>query len=222
MSNAYEDGVVAGVNDRVPLNNMIFVSNDFTVKQKLMAEINNTKTVLFPDGNVIRSVYANYVLYFDLAFGEMYWFNANRYFEVIDNVKRSITLVSHKNSRNRQVVYENGTFYPTKRKFLLQGYSKSGGRFSVKFKNKDGSHFIPRVHQLIGMFLFGELALYTLGEGTELVFNHKDGNPFNNRPENLEIVTQSGNRMHFELVIRPKLRGYLSYEELIRIKMVGG
>jgi hypothetical protein len=222
MSNAYEDSVVAGVNDQVPLNNMIFISKDFTPKQKSMAEINNIKTVLFPEVNVIRSIYANYVLYFDLAYGEMYWFNANRYFEVIDNVKRSITLVSHKSSWNRQVVYENGIFHPTKRKFLLQGYSKSGGRYSIKFKNKDGSHFIPRVHQLIGMLLYGEIALYTLGEGTELVFNHKDGNQFNNRPENLEIVTQLGNRMHFELVTRPKLRGDLSYEELIRIKMVGG
>jgi hypothetical protein len=62
---------------------------------------------------------------------------------------------------------------------------KNGKQYHhLKFK---GANLL--VHRIVYRKFLGRLA-------TDLVVNHKDGNGLNNRPTNLELVTQSDNIQH--------------------------
>ncbi len=60
--------------------------------------------------------------------------------------------------------------------------------FVVSFRYK-GSNFTVMAHQLVWIKFYGDIP-----PGLEP--NHKDGNSFNNRPGNLELVTRSENLKH--------------------------
>ena len=67
---------------------------------------------------------------------------------------------------------------------------------TVSFKNKNVT-----VHRLVYARFVGKL-------NKNLQINHIDGNPSNNKPENLELVTQSENLIHrFRVLKRPAIIG---------------
>jgi HNH endonuclease len=66
----------------------------------------------------------------------------------------------------------------------LTGFSKKGKYRYLRYKNK---HLA--VHRIVYAKFVGKLS-------PNLVINHIDGNPANNNPENLELVTQSENNKH--------------------------
>lgn len=71
---------------------------------------------------------------------------------------------------------------------LMSPHKRSDGRLSIQLHlNNKYKGF--RVHQLIASaFLTGYIPLYEI--------NHKDGNPLNNAPDNLEWVTHQENMKH--------------------------
>lgn len=64
----------------------------------------------------------------------------------------------------------------------------SGEYMSVTLKNINGKKCTKSVHRLVAAAFYGD--------NKDLVVNHKNGNKTDNRPENLEYVTQSDNIKH--------------------------
>lgn len=75
---------------------------------------------------------------------------------------------------------------------LQCGKNNLKGYRSVKYKNR-----WLQVHRIIYLKFKGEL-------DSRLVINHLDGNPANNKPENLELVSNSDNQKHKYNVLKSK------------------
>lgn len=67
------------------------------------------------------------------------------------------------------------------------GFTDPKGRKRVGIRNRDGEQFNKQVHTLIAYVFLGP---------SKLGVNHKDGNPKNNRPWNLEYSTTAENNQH--------------------------
>lgn len=187
------------------LGNYIEIQDTWEPSQKKMAQVYNRAIEVFP--GVAQTTYEQYTILIHPESGEAYWFNHEIYAAAYEPNK--LTLTTKGKRPISRVVYENGVFMPSKRKFLLNGYSKAGGKKQykcIKLGNKERGYFIPRIHQLVILMCFGsEMAINALGQkGRMFDINHIDGNPENCRLDNLEIGTQSHNRAHYEKYLRER------------------
>ncbi|WP_080832389.1 HNH endonuclease [Cohnella massiliensis] len=214
--------VIASQKDWVPINNLIRIREGMTLKQIRMAELNNGKRII--SHGVVRMVYQNIVLFVQYLEGKVYKFNTNVYKEITDCEGDRIILEDIKTGEQR-IVFEKGIFYPTEGEFLLHSYERSGGNCdkphdsypSIKLGSREEGHFVPRLHQIVAMLGYGEIALYALGEkGRKYDINHIDRNHDNFRLDNLEITTLSGNNKHGHLVREGKSATYVRYEKRVK------
>ncbi|MCU5173709.1 HNH endonuclease [Bacillus tropicus] len=90
--------------------------------------------------------------------------------ETYEHIKKYIHLLD--------IDYENGVILNRKSQVVKPGYAK------VKFKQK-----MIGVHQIISFLKYGK-------KNVGLNVNHIDGDKLNNKPSNLEVVTQSENILH--------------------------
>lgn len=187
---------------KLPLGKKIEIKADMDYKKKKMAQLFNEAYEVFP--LVAETKFEQYTLFIVPMLGEVFWVNRNR--ENIVYESERIILVNKKNPYLRHIAFEDGVFYPTYRRFLLNGYSISGdGYKSIKFKDSNGMLFIPRLHQLIALFGFGEITLDAIGgKGCKATINHIDGNKSKSALPNLEIGTYSHNSKHYQKFIRER------------------
>ncbi|SFM05097.1 HNH endonuclease [Paenibacillus sp. 1_12] len=187
------------------LGKTIEIKDSWEPSQKKMAQAYNQALEVFP--GVAQTIYGNYTIFVHPESGEAYWFNHKLYLATYELNK--LTLTKKVKRSTSLVVYENGVFKPTEGGFLLNGYSKAGGKNQyncIKLGNKQQGHFIPRIHQLVIVMCFGsDMAINALGQKGRLFdINHIDGNPKNCRLDNLEIGTQSHNKAHYEMYLRER------------------
>jgi hypothetical protein len=203
------------------IRNMV-VPENWTLKKKDMHAIGVNAEEIFE--GVVKTFHDDfpYKLFVDLNNGETYWYNTNRYVErIVDNKIQ----LKKKSGYIWETVYENGTFYPTARVYLLNGYSWSGKEdlkyASIKLKNKGRKSFVPRIHQLIALFGFGVETFNCLEKDRTLEINHLDQqlkfwHVTNNALKDLEITTKEGNVEYREKCreypVLPKQKGEISYE----------
>lgn len=82
----------------------------------------------------------------------------------------------------RKVYKKDGTFFYTKKEKVKDVNMKQ----SYKFVNLNGKKFY--IHQLVAMAFLNHTP-----NGVKNVVDHIDGNPLNNKLENLQVITQSLN-----------------------------
>lgn len=214
--------VIASQKDWVAINNLIPIRRGMTLKQIRMIEFNNSKRII--SHGVVRMAYQNMVLYVQYFEGNLYKFNTNVYKEYFDREGSRIILEDIKTGEKR-AVYEKGVFYPTVGEFLSKPTDRSGGNCgnpydsypSIKLGSREEGHFVPRLHQIVAMLGYGEIALYALGEkGRKLDINHIDRNHDNFRLDNLEITTLSGNNKHGQLAREGRSATYVRYEKRVK------
>lgn len=108
-------------------------------------------------------------------------------------------------SKDRQVWNGRG-FYNKKGRILKQSKTTTG-YWKVEL-SKDGEKKSKKVHRLVAE------SFIPLSKGKPLI-NHKDGNPLNNKVENLEWCNQSENMKHaYETGLIPS--NFIKYKEQIK------
>lgn len=79
----------------------------------------------------------------------------------------------------------------------IKPFTNSSGYFNIAYRRKKLA-----VHRIIYQKFIGNLS-------EDLVINHKDGNPKNNSPTNLELISQSDNNIHrFRTLKKKPVKGY--------------
>ncbi|OEB99792.1 MULTISPECIES: HNH endonuclease [Lysinibacillus] len=132
--------------------------------------------------------------------GGVFRYDNKKYRLIIEGKK--IKLQKIKQPNNERIIYENGTFYPTEGDWLMQScQARSRNRgykcFTI-YKNGDFEKIIIADHQLQALFKYGAFALTTLGNGgNPNCVNHKDGDKYNNKSENLEVISHKMNARHY-------------------------
>lgn len=120
---------------------------------------------------------------------------------------RQIKLRKLKKPWEERIVYENGNFYTDKSSWLMESRQRRSGNgeykcFSIKKDKKSKSVNIAD-HQIQALIEYGVIALTALGEKHVNCINHKNGDKDDNRPKNLEVITNGDNVRHYN-----QFRGY--------------
>lgn len=78
------------------------------------------------------------------------------------------------------------------KKFFIDRNSKDKWYYGRREKKKSGGEYTLRLHELVYMLDHGVL----IANDGLMVINHKDNNSLNNRPKNLELVSQKKNSLN--------------------------
>ncbi|MGE7751581.1 hypothetical protein [Lysinibacillus fusiformis] len=121
---------------------------------------------------------------------------------------KQIKLVEVKQPNNESVIYENGTFYPTKGDWLMQSCQKRSGNGKYKcftiYANRGLEEIIIPDHQIQALFKYEVKALTAIGENSQNCIKHKNGNKCDNRSKNLKIGTTKENKLHYHRELKGK------------------
>jgi len=114
--------------------------------------------------------------------------------------------------------YKNGMIYSNVAERVLTGSNSPDGYISVNFKEKSYKY-----HRLMCIAFHPIEGKNNYDDYKELQVNHKDGNKTNNRPDNLEWVTQSENITHavYNIQGNKKGRKISKYEYNFETKEIG-
>lgn len=168
-------------------------------KDHVLRKLHESRKLLLRCRGIYSMYFGSTTFLMDLETGDAYRFNNTKYECQVEG--NQIYLRTWLTTQ-RKLVYDDGKFFTSKRKGLMESYSRSGsGKYKAVsvYDNEmgyTGVSVIIRVHQLIILLLEGEKALKAIGTFRKYDINHIDSRKDNNLPHNLEIVTQSQNRQH--------------------------
>lgn len=163
-------------------------------KQRAAGEMRKNKKKILE--GVYCTVYEKYSLLINRRDGKVYHFNNRLYQLEVEGQDIYLRKIS---TYERECVYQNGVFYPTKGNWLKEGsekLSKNGCRGIKIYSDLYGIIKIKN-HQIVAAMFIGQEAVeLAMDENGEFHINHRNLDNTDNRPENLEIVTRDENTEH--------------------------
>lgn len=196
-------------------SNQIEIKEDWNYRQKQYAQMRKRKVKLLE--NVYCTSHMGYIFFVSYVTGKVYNYKENEYTHVVED---NCIYMIRKSDGERKLIYKEGQFFVSKRVWLRESSPQMSdshylGSVLRQRKGDRVSYFYLKDHHLIAVLFFGEEAIYAIGDeingNGKFQINHRNLYIYDNRPENLEIVTNSENIAHRKIM-------YGVYENLIREK----
>lgn len=181
-------------------SNEIEIEIGWIPKQMALGEMRKRKQHLL--NRIYRTYYDEYTVLVDFETGRVYYFDNNHYLmELVGDLIYLLEVTTNE----KQLVYD-GAFYATPRKWLMKSSPRLGSRHNLGIewrKNRfRASRLFIKDHQLIAVLYFGCKAVDAVGEDRSYDINHRNLSKYDNRPENLEIISKSENKEHSKIMNR--------------------
>jgi hypothetical protein len=175
-------------------NTDVEIKDEWNIKQKAAGEMRKNKVKILE--GVYYTYYEKYSLLVNIRDGKVYHFN-NRDFNF--EVEGQEIYLRKIGSQVRECVYKYGVFYPTKGNWLIESSQRFSKNECVGIGMSSDLYGSIKIkdHQIVAAMLFGQEAIeLTMGENPSFQINHRNLENEDNRPENLEIVTNRQNAEH--------------------------
>ncbi|KUP23097.1 HNH endonuclease [Paenibacillus sp. DMB5] len=180
-------------------SNEIEIEIGWIPKQMALGEMRKRKQHLLD--RVYSTYYDEYTLLIDFKTGKVYHFDNSKYKEVMDGVKIYLIDIF---SNQKHLVYD-GVFYAASGELMKSNpWLSSRSSLGIEWRKKGfrtGRLFI-KDHQLIAVLYFGSEAVNAVGENRSYDINHRNLSKYDNRPENLEVISKSENKEHSKIMNR--------------------
>ncbi|TDG00874.1 HNH endonuclease [Paenibacillus piri] len=179
----------------------IDINEEWSQKRKILATMRKRKQ------HVVDRVYSTYhdefTILVDFKTGKVGHFNSHDFRMELRGNK---IFLRHINSLKSKLVYD-GDLHTTSGSWLMSSSARLGckhylGIEWVKKKGFRSKSLYVKDHQLISVLYFGEQAISAIGKKSKLEINHRNLDHYDNRPDNLELITKKENSAHSFLMYR--------------------
>lgn len=191
-------------------SNDVVIRDTYDDKQIALAKMRKNKEKVLP--KIYHTTFDEYSHLVNSMTGKAYHYN-NR--ECRMEIRENKIYLIKWESGNEKVVFDGYNFITTSGDWLMansQTLSRKGYKGVLYSKNELRMGKLPlKNHQIVAALFFGQHAIDTAIDG-ENDINHRNLNEYDDRPENLEIITKLENKWHartMRSLLLDKVKEYL-------------